>query len=797
MTYSIQFDEMNFQEQLDKIIGWRADAPAEQKDKLDKLIKLGKSIDKLPTEAEQKVRANIKAIAEKLHAKEKKAVVEAKSLEQQAVKAVQKAENKTKEAAQKVVQAQTKKAAKASKPKGKQGPKHAGDTFFGRAKMIQLKKGVTWAEAKAEAKEFFAAKKKEKAEAVKAPIDAFKAQNPKDYSKATSGTQDVTRDASRPAKPFGKRPSRAGAKRKFYWETRSNRADVKQPPKTYPKLRRGGSIDDIGDVNAMPVMRRGGLLAKGKFAKYGLREQGDVYKRLDEMMSTTDDYCQVMPASCRSSLDIERIDMPQISSKNYDDYVEFLRKNGIQTTSTTSRRVDTLKPTQNELSLPRVKKILDRLLSDYYKNDKGEVVSPLKYRLIVTRDGHILDGHHRWATALILSPENRMPVIELDTDIKKLLSVTKRYDKADFKAFAKGGRPKSAHNRDHKYLSDEEHEKQYAPKRKGAGRYKQDKFAEGGSVSRFDKLASKVAKQYEGKSVASKYTEEYGKTYDADEAREVGNKVAAKVARKKMAGRVSRFYLAKKANGGTIMLFRKGGKVAVSIVNEGEIWNNKRFEGVLGDYDNDGVPNADDIAPLNKRIKGRADDQSFAETLTEVVDLKNNLDKVMYEFVDKLKTIAPQNGKVLARTKTPYSILKKLVEKRLMDKKKGLTDLVGTTIVTADKRQLDAVNKKVGSGMLGEVLDYEDMYSQPKGGYRAYHYIVEFNGTPVELQLKTARQKALNELSHAPYKAGKLNAPLLKKWTDIANQADQGDKDAADQIKRFLAQTNIEEVFYV
>ena len=787
---------MNFQEQLDKIIAWREDAPSEQKDKLDKLIKLGKSIEKLPAEAEKKVRANIKAIAEKLHAKEKKAVEEAKSLEKKAVEAVQKAEKKTKEAAKKVVQAATKKAASASKPKGKQGPKHAGDTFFGRAKMIQLQKKVSWAEAKAEAKKFFAERKKEKAEAVKAPINAFKAQSPKDYSKATSGTQDVTRDAARPAKPFGKRKSRAGATRPYYWENRSNRADVKQPPKTYPKLRKGGSVNDIGDVNAMPVMRRGGMLGSSRYAKYGMRVSGNIEKQLDEMMSQSKNYCDVMPLNCKPKKEIGRMSMPQINEADVDEFVAYMKTQGINRTSRKTRKVGDLKPTQSNISLSRVKKVFERMDEGYYKNAKGETVNPLKYRVLVTKDGHLLDGHHRWAASTILSQRNEIPVVEFDTDIETLLTASKGFKKANYK-MAKGGRPKSAHNRDHKYISDEEHEKKYARNRKGGSRYKQDKFAEGGKVSRFDKLASKVAKQYEGKSVPSKYQEEYGKTYDKSEAREVGNKVAAKVARKKLAGKVSRFYLAKKANGGTIELFKRGGSVDVRIVNEGEVWNNKRFEGVLGDYDGDGVPNADDIAPLNKQVKGRADDQSLAETVSKVVDLKNNLDDKMYAFVDKLKTIAPEKGKVLARTKTPYSILKKLVEKRLTDKKKGLTDLVGTTIVTVDKAQLDVVNRKVGSGVLGEVLDYEDMYASPKGGYRAYHYIVEFNGTPVELQLKTARQKALNELSHAPYKANKLDAPLLKKWTDIANQADQGDKEAAEEVKKFLSRPNIEEVFYV
>lgn len=49
----------------------------------------------------------------------------------------------------------------------------------------------------------------------------------------------------------------------------------------------------------------------------------------------------------------------------------------------------------------------------------------------------------------------------------------------------------------------------------------------------FNALASKVAKSYEGKAVASKYQKEYGKRYSKEEAKEVGNKVAAKVKRMK------------------------------------------------------------------------------------------------------------------------------------------------------------------------------------------------------------------------------------------------------------------------
>lgn len=53
-------------------------------------------------------------------------------------------------------------------------------------------------------------------------------------------------------------------------------------------------------------------------------------------------------------------------------------------------------------------------------------------------------------------------------------------------------------------------------------------YAKGGGIG-FKGLSSKVAKRYEGKSVAPKYQGEYGKRYSKSEAKEVGDKVAGKV----------------------------------------------------------------------------------------------------------------------------------------------------------------------------------------------------------------------------------------------------------------------------
>lgn len=65
-----------------------------------------------------------------------------------------------------------------------------------------------------------------------------------------------------------------------------------------------------------------------------------------------------------------------------------------------------------------------------------------------------------------------------------------------------------------------------------------NKLAKGGKIG-FKALSEKVAKNYAGKSVPAKYRKEYGKRYDKGEAKEVGNKVAAKVYRSQLAKKMA------------------------------------------------------------------------------------------------------------------------------------------------------------------------------------------------------------------------------------------------------------------
>ena len=170
-----------------------------------------------------------------------------------------------------------------------------------------------------------------------------------------------------------------------------------------------------------------------------------------------------------------------------------------------------------------------------------------------------------------------------------------------------------------------------------------------------------------------------------------------------------------------------------------------------------------------------------------MLGVKAELDDIMYDAVDTLDKKAPKDSDIYARTKTPYSILKKLVEKRMLDPEKGLTDMIGTTIAVGSQKELENVRDDIDGGLLGKVLDKDDYYKSPKAGYRAYHYIVEYKGVPVEVQLKTKKMKKLNEVSHDFYKKGTLNAKGLDAVSKTFEKADRGDKKALTEVNRLLS----------
>ena len=235
-----------------------------------------------------------------------------------------------------------------------------------------------------------------------------------------------------------------------------------------------------------------------------------------------------------------------------------------------------------------------------------------------------------------------------------------------------------------------------------------------------------------------------------------------------------------------INTYGEGGKAEVYIENKDVKFDKKRYKGLLSDFDLDGLPNVDDPDPFGNQDKQSIEQVKFSNTFNKVLDTKKNLDVELDKFVTKLRNSTTSTEKIYARTKTPFSILNKLVDSRLLDEKRGLKDLVGTTITFKNLQDLERYMQKVVRGDLGKVIDFDDFYKNPNDGYRAYHFIVEQDGIPIELQLKTDRMKEVNILSHEAYKNKTLNKEYMLYLTTLADNADKGSKTAQDQFAEIM-----------
>jgi ppGpp synthetase/RelA/SpoT-type nucleotidyltranferase len=228
--------------------------------------------------------------------------------------------------------------------------------------------------------------------------------------------------------------------------------------------------------------------------------------------------------------------------------------------------------------------------------------------------------------------------------------------------------------------------------------------------------------------------------------------------------------------------FKDGGNVEVFVVDEGVKFNKEKYPSIFGDSDGDKLPNVDDPNPTKAGDKKSIEQVKLSDVFERLLNVKEGLDVRMEKVVDSMKKKSPQGSIIYARTKTPYSIVNKLVNKRLGT----LTDMIGTTIEVEDQRGLESLRDRVERGEFGQVLDFDNYYESPKAGYRAYHFIVDTEGVPTEIQLKTRRQKQLNKLSHEPYKKEKLNAKRLDELSLLARRADEGDAQAIEDYEMLM-----------
>lgn len=110
----------------------------------------------------------------------------------------------------------------------------------------------------------------------------------------------------------------------------------------------------------------------------------------------------------KRDLGFKRKEMPQVEGKNVPKFLDFLKKNDVKYTE---KLVDskTLKPTQNQFNHEKIQGMIDVIDSKQQKP------------IMVSKDGFVIDGHHRWLAHYNLG--RKMPVYQIDLNIHDALDM--------------------------------------------------------------------------------------------------------------------------------------------------------------------------------------------------------------------------------------------------------------------------------------------------------------------------------------------------------------------------------------
>lgn len=157
------------------------------------------------------------------------------------------------------------------------------------------------------------------------------------------------------------------------------------------------------------------------FSRHNIEVSGSSDSDFRDRFSGALDWCSKEDA-CRGNLGISRDRMPQVSEENTMDYLRWLSAQGIKSTKG-NLPVGRLRATQKEINADKVAKLA--------KLDPRKLNHPV----LISKDGYLLDGHHRWAALVSQDPKTKMQVIKIDAPIRELFPLTHKYPKvsrADF-----------------------------------------------------------------------------------------------------------------------------------------------------------------------------------------------------------------------------------------------------------------------------------------------------------------------------------------------------------------------------
>ena len=129
----------------------------------------------------------------------------------------------------------------------------------------------------------------------------------------------------------------------------------------------------------------------------------------------------------KNTLGKKRSEMPQIKDEDYGDFIKYMQDNGVTFIAKTLPAKD-LKPMQKDFSDAGVlKQIKKQMNPDAFKKP-----------VILSSDGYIVDGHHRWLVASNTGKD--LDVHQVNLPAEELYTLARKFDKVYYKdVYERGG----------------------------------------------------------------------------------------------------------------------------------------------------------------------------------------------------------------------------------------------------------------------------------------------------------------------------------------------------------------------
>jgi len=175
---------------------------------------------------------------------------------------------------------------------------------------------------------------------------------------------------------------------------------------------------------ASGAVEGGGSSSTGKVIKKR-RKIYDPFNEVDDRYETQ--ASEKLPGKgikmLQQGLQLPRSELPQVKSTDMDDFKSFLDDTNVEWEDTVET-VEELEPIQAEINLENVAWMMQNKSEEELGGGKP---------VIISSDGYLVDGHHRWFSLKEINPQADISVVLVHKGIEELLQLMGQYPKVSFK----------------------------------------------------------------------------------------------------------------------------------------------------------------------------------------------------------------------------------------------------------------------------------------------------------------------------------------------------------------------------